>query len=173
MNKRIIIISAVVVAIAAAGFIILKKSESSNSNRSEVNASDSKNRGSEDGAIHISSAEFKNLVFNYEGNPAEWSFEGDLPCIVDFYADWCKPCQIAGPVLEELAKEYKGKINIYKIDTDEEKELAAAFNIQSIPTFLLCPSEGQPRMFSGIGQTPEQTKEIFRKAIEEVLLNGN
>ncbi len=130
-------------------------------------------KGKEEGeekAIHLTKTEFIEKVFNYENNSEEWKFEGDLPCIVDFYADWCQPCKIAGPILEELAAEYEGKINVYKIDTENERELAAAFGIQSIPTFLLCPKEGLPQMFSGIGQSPEATKEIFKKAIDEVLL---
>ena len=72
--------------------------------------------------------------------------------------------------MEELAVEYEGKINVYKIDTEKERELAAAFGIRSIPTFMLCPKEGQPQVFSGIGQTPEATKEMFKKAIDDVLL---
>lgn len=121
-------------------------------------------------SIHLTKSEFLEKVFNYEKNSEEWKFEGDIPCIVDFYADWCQPCKIAGPILEELAVEYEGKINVYKIDTEKERELAAAFGIRSIPTFMLCPKEGQPQVFSGIGQTPEATKEMFKKAIDDVLL---
>ncbi|MEE4114685.1 MAG: thioredoxin domain-containing protein [Marinilabiliaceae bacterium] len=121
-------------------------------------------------SIHLTKSEFLEKVFNYEKNSEEWKFEGDIPCIVDFYADWCQPCKIAGPILEELAVEYEGRINVYKIDTEKERELAAAFGIRSIPTFMLCPKEGQPQVFSGIGQTPEATKEMFKKAIDDVLL---
>lgn len=121
-------------------------------------------------AIHLTKADFLTKVFNYEENSDDWKFEGDLPCIVDFYADWCQPCKIAGPILEELAQEYEGKINVYKVNTEKERELAGAFGIRSIPTFMLCPQEGLPQVFSGIGQTPEATKEMFKKAIDDVLL---
>ena len=123
-----------------------------------------------DKAITLTKEQFLEKVFNYEKNSEEWKFEGDIPCIVDFYADWCQPCKIAGPILEELAQEYEGKIHVYKIDTEKERELAAAFGIRSIPTFMLCPTEGLPQVFSGIGQTKEATKEMFKKAIDEVLL---
>lgn len=138
-----------------------------NSNAAEK---ESRTGSSSEVAKHLTKAEFLELVFNYEKNSEEWSFEGDIPCIIDFYADWCQPCKIAGPILEELAKEYEGRINVYKINTGKERELAAAFGIRSIPTFMLCPKEGLPQMFSGIGQTEETTKEIFKKAIDEVLL---
>lgn len=136
----------------------------------EANAKGTEKEKGGEKAIHLTKAEFIEKVFNYEDNAEAWKFEGDIPCIVDFYADWCQPCKIAGPILEELAAEYEGKIHVYKIDTEKERELAAAFGIQSIPTFLLCPKEGLPQMFSGIGQTPEATKEMFKKAIDEVLL---
>jgi len=119
--------------------------------------------------ITLTKEEFKKKVMNYEINK-EWKFEGDLPCIVDFYADWCGPCRIASPILEEIAQEYKGKINVYKIDIQKDQELASVFGVQGIPAFLYCPKEGGPRMASGIGQTNEETKQMFVKAIEEILL---
>ncbi len=91
---------------------------------------------------------FLEKVFNYEENK-EWKFEGDLPCIIDFYADWCGPCKMVAPILEELSNEFEGKINIYKIDTEVEQELAAAFAVRSIPTMLFVPMGEAPQMAQG------------------------
>jgi len=91
---------------------------------------------------------FLEKVFDFEKNK-EWKFEGDLPCIIDFYADWCGPCKMVAPVLEELSNEYEGKINIYKVDTEVEQELAAAFGIRSIPSMLFVPKESEPQMSQG------------------------
>lgn len=113
---------------------------------------------------HLTKQTFQEKVFNYEQNQ-EWKFEGELPCIIDFYADWCQPCKMVAPVLEELSKEYKGKINIYKVNTEEEQELAGAFGIRSIPSLLFCPADGQPQM--AMGALP---KESFVKAIDDILL---
>jgi thioredoxin 1 len=113
---------------------------------------------------HLDKETFKEKVFNYETNK-EWKFAGDKPCMVDFYADWCGPCKMVAPILEELSGEYEGKINIYKVNTDKEQELASVFGIQSIPSLLFVPAEGQPQM--AMGALP---KESFRKAIKDVLL---
>jgi thioredoxin 1 len=91
---------------------------------------------------------FLEKVFNYEQNK-EWKFEGELPCLIDFYADWCGPCKMVAPILEELSEEYKDKINIYKVDTEAQQELAGAFGIRSIPSLLFCPKEGKPQMAQG------------------------
>lgn len=125
----------------------------------------------QDGVVsHLTKAQFLEKVMNYEKNPEKWEFLGDKPCIIDFYADWCGPCKIAAPILEEIAKEYKGKINVYKIDTEKERELSASFGIQSIPAFLFCPKTGNPQMSNGIGRTKEETKAMFKKIIDEFLL---
>ena len=113
---------------------------------------------------YLTKETFLEKVFNYEKN-TEWKFEGTLPCLIDFYADWCGPCKIVAPILEELAKEYDGKINIYKIDTEEQQELAAVFGIRSIPSLLFCPKDGQPQM--AMGALPKDT---FKKAINDILL---
>jgi thioredoxin 1 len=113
---------------------------------------------------HLTAATFKQKVFNYETNK-EWKFAGDKPCIIDFYADWCGPCKMVAPVLEDLSKEYDGKVQIYKVDTDKEQELASVFGIQSIPTILFVPLEGKPQASLGALQ-----KNDFKKAIDEILL---
>ncbi|MCQ2344616.1 MAG: thioredoxin [Paludibacteraceae bacterium] len=114
---------------------------------------------------HITKAEFLENVWNYEANPNEWKYEGKLPCIVDFYASWCGPCRRLAPILEELQQEYQGKIIIYKVNTETERELAAAFGIQSIPTLLFCPMDRQPSISKGL-----VPKEALEKAIEQNLL---
>lgn len=112
---------------------------------------------------HLTKEKFLNRVFNYEKN-REWKFEGNKPCIIDFYADWCGPCKMVSPVLEELAKDYQGKLDVFKVDTEEELELASAFGIRSIPSFLFVPVNGQPQM--AMGALP---REIFEQAFKEVL----
>lgn len=114
---------------------------------------------------HLNKAEFVQKVYNYEKNPDKWVYEGSIPAIVDFYATWCGPCKALAPVLEELAKEYSGKIVIYKIDTDKERELAAAFGISSIPTLLFIPAKGDPQIAQGA-----LPKESLKRAIDEFLL---
>ena len=115
---------------------------------------------------HLTKETFLNKVFNYEENK-DWKFEGDLPCMIDFYADWCGPCKMVAPILEELSEEYKGQINIYKVDTEKETELAATFGIRSIPSLLFCPKDGQPQMAQGA-----LPKENLKQAISEVLQIG-
>jgi len=114
-------------------------------------------------AEHLTKETFLTKVFNYETNK-EWKFEGDKPCIIDFYADWCGPCKIVAPILEELSEEYEGKLDVYKVDTEQETELAAVFGIRSIPSLLFVPKEGQPQM--AMGALP---KESFIKAFKDVL----
>lgn len=113
--------------------------------------------------IKVTTAEFKQMIFDYEKN-TEWKYAGQLPAIVDFYADWCGPCKMIAPVLEELQQEYKGKIQIYKVDVDNEKELAQAFQTQSIPSLLFIPMQGQPQMAKGA-----LPKTSFEQAIKDVL----
>ena len=120
--------------------------------------------------IKLTKKDFLEKVMNYEKNQTEWVYEGSKPALIDFYADWCGPCRQAAPILEELAKEYQGQIYIYKVDTQTERELAAVFGIQSLPSFLFVPSEGRPTMSNGIAQTPEATKEMFKQLIDEILL---
>ena len=111
---------------------------------------------------HLTKDTFRTKVFDFEKNK-EWKFEGDKPCLIDFYADWCAPCKMVAPILEELSKEYKGKVDIYKVNTEEERELSSMFGIQSIPSLLFVPVEGQPQM--AMGALP---KDVFEKAFKDV-----
>lgn len=120
--------------------------------------------------VSIGKADFIKLVMDYEKNPETWVFNGEMPCIVDFYADWCAPCRITSPILEELAREFSGKVNFYKVNVDKERELASVFGVQSIPTFLYCPMNGNPTISSGIANTPEATRQMFRDQIQQILL---
>ena len=126
-----------------------------------------------DKPIHLNKQEFLAKVMNYEKNPNEWIYEGNLPCLIDFYADWCGPCRLTAPILEDLAKEYAGKIYIYKIDVQREPELANVFGVQGIPAFLYCPAEGNPTMASGIARSLDETKNMFRQNIDNLLLKNN
>ena len=121
--------------------------------------------------IHLTKQDFLDKVMDYEKNPEKWIFKGELPCLIDFYADWCAPCRITAPILEDLAEEYAGEINIYKIDIQREQELAQVFGITGIPAFLYCPLEGNPSISSGIARTVEETRQLFVNQIESLLLN--
>lgn len=114
--------------------------------------------------IHLTNDQFKKMVFNYEGNK-EWKYLGNKPAIIDFYAEWCGPCKMMAPRLEEIAKEYAGKLIVYKVDTDKEQVLAGSLGIQSLPTLLFVPQNGKPH--ASLGAIP---KESLVKAIHEVLL---
>jgi len=116
--------------------------------------------------IHLTKSEFLAKVADYETSPNEWKYLGDRPAVIDFYASWCGPCKMIAPILEELAAEYGDSIYIYKINTEEEQELAAAFGIQSIPTLLFVPMEGAPQMAQGA-----MPKNALKEAIDKVLLN--
>lgn len=155
--KKLIIASILTIATftACAGNNKENKTENNNPIKENTNM----------GTIHLTKAEFLTKVANYEANPTEWKYLGDKPCIIDFYASWCGPCKTIAPILEELAKEYGDEIYIYKINTEEEQELAAAFGIRSIPTLLFCPMGEAPQMVQGA-----MPKEGFKQAINEVLL---
>jgi thioredoxin len=112
---------------------------------------------------HLTKDAFLSKVFNYEENK-EWKYEGDKPAIIDFYADWCGPCKMVAPVLEELSEEYADKMTIYKVDTDAEQELASVFGIQSIPSMLFIPVDDKPQM--AVGALP---KDSIKQAMKEVL----
>lgn len=99
--------------------------------------------------VHITKADFLKKIYDFEKNPDEWKYLGSQPAIVDFYADWCGPCRQLSPVLDELAKEYSGKLTIYKVNVDNERGLATFFGIRSIPTLLFIPMKGKPQRSLG------------------------
>ena len=112
---------------------------------------------------HLTKKTFLEKVFDFEHNQ-EWSFIGGRPAVIDFYADWCGPCKMVGPILEELDKQFDGKIDFYKVDTEDQQELASVFGIRSIPSILFIPMDGKPQM--AVGALP---KEGFQQAIHDVL----
>lgn len=115
--------------------------------------------------IALTKADFLKKVYNYETNPNEWKFEGNRPAIIDFYATWCGPCKAMAPILDSISKDYAGKIDVYKIDVDKESELAGAFGIQSIPTLLMIPAKGDPKILQGA-----LPKDQLAKIVNEFLL---
>jgi thioredoxin 1 len=119
-----------------------------------------------EGQVNKLTAEsFQKLVWDYKSSQQEWVFKGDQPCIIDFYADWCRPCKMVAPIMDELSKEYKGKVRIYKVNTDEQRELAGLFNITSIPAVLFVPKNGKPQMSVGAMQ-----KTAYVEMIQNVLV---
>ena len=125
------------------------------------------------GTVKLTKEKFLKEVWDYEASPKEWKFKGNKPALIDFYADWCGPCKTAAPILEEVAKEYTGKVVIYKIDTQVERELAGVFGVSGIPAFLYIPMNGKPSMTSGIGRTKDDTKKMFKENIDKLLLANN
>lgn len=111
---------------------------------------------------HLTLETFKEKIFDFE-NETEWNYKGEIPAIIDFYADWCGPCKQVAPIMEELAIEYDGKVKIYKIDTEDQKQLASIFGIRSIPSILFIPVGEQPQMATGA-----LPKENFVQMIEEI-----
>ncbi len=111
---------------------------------------------------------FREKVWDFEKNPQEWVYEGEVPCVIDFYADWCKPCKMVAPIMDEMAVKYEGKVKIYKIDVDKEKKLAGVFGIRSIPSVLFSPTTGQPKMQAGA-----LPKEQYIQIIESELLKNS
>ena|SRR5271157_1119719 len=119
-----------------------------------------------DGVVNqMSTQMFLKLIWDYKANPKAFSFSGDVPCIIDFYADWCRPCRMVAPIMDEFAKEYSGKIRVFKVNTDAEQELAQLFQIRSIPAVMFVPKSGKPQMT--VGALP---KESFQKIINDFLM---
>lgn len=118
--------------------------------------------------VYLTTADFKDKVWDYEANPQEWVYKGEIPCIIDFYADWCKPCKMVAPIMDDLADQYDGKVIVYKVNTDKEKELASVFQVKSIPAILFSPMEGKPAMQPGA-----LSKEDYINIIDDFVLKIN
>lgn len=174
MKKLVLILAVAVFSLQScnAG----QKNNNGNDNSANDNTASvqtvSQSDNSEAGSVKLTKEVFLNEVWNYEDSPKEWNYKGDKPALIDFYADWCGPCKIASPILEEVAKEYDGKITVYKVDTEVERELASVFGISSIPAFLYIPMDGKPTMTKGIGRSKEGTKKMFIENVENILLTS-
>ncbi len=116
---------------------------------------------------NLTRQEFLNEVANYEANPKDWKFLGQRPALIDFYASWCGPCKMLAPILDELTEEYAGRVDIYKVNVEEEEELSALFGIRSVPSLLFIPMSGKPQLAQGA-----MTKAALKSAIQNVLLNN-
>lgn len=176
MKKLVFILVIAVISLQSFNSCQAKNSssEKSNSERSIVPAETvSQTNNADGGSVKLTKEKFLKEVWDYESSPQEWKFKGDKPAMIDFYADWCGPCRTAAPILEEISKEYAGKITVYKIDTEVERELAGVFGISGIPAFLYIPKDGKPSMTSGIGRTKDDTKQMFKDNIEKLLLVTN
>jgi thioredoxin 1 len=162
MKKIISLLSFVIIASVACSSPGEKKNEPAKPAIQEVK--------NPTGVTKLDKKKFLEEIVDYETSPQQWIYKGELPGFIDFYADWCRPCRITSPIIEELAIEYAGKINFFKVDIQVEQELAAVFGIQSIPSFLLIPKNETPVMSSGVSATPEATKAMFIQQINEILL---
>ena len=127
----------------------------------QIEAKTSTDKSSATGKVlYLTTADFKLKVMDYDAHPQEWVFAGHRPVVIDFYATWCRPCKMMSPIVEQLAKEYAGKVDFYKVDIDQEPELASVFGIQSIPTFLFIHMKGKPTAQMGMMEKEEMEKVI-------------
>ncbi len=158
------------VFILIAAFTLQTSITSQANNNSNTSSATPAEAGGE--TVKLNKAKFLQEVWDYEASPKEWKYKGDKPAMIDFYADWCGPCKTAAPILEELSIEYSGKIVIYKVDTQVERELASVFGVSGIPAFLYIPMEGKPSMTSGIARSKADTKKMFKERIDKLLTNN-
>lgn len=155
--------------VVAASLILTACGNQSQAGKEKAGESTTTSQGVSDGSVKITKDIFLKKVWDYSSSPNDFKYLGDKPAIIDFYADWCPPCKIASPILDEIGTEYAGKINVYKVNTDQERELAQVFGISGIPSFLYIPLNGKPVMMSGIARSKEDTKKMFVDNIEKIL----
>ena len=166
--KKISLIVLLAVVIGVVGFTnLIGNEEGEQSLEGETNLTETP-ADSQSGPEYLTYDTFIEKVWDFETNPEEWIYEGDVPCVIDFYADWCKPCRMVAPIMDDLATEYEGKVKIYKVDVDKEKRLASVFQVRSIPAVLFSPVKGRPMMQAGA-----LPKDQYVKIIEENLLSNN
>lgn len=173
MKKLLFILAVAVISLQSCNAGQAKNNGNENNTKETPTETVSQNSVTEGGTVKLNKAKFLAEVWDYENSPKEWKYKGTKPALIDFYADWCGPCKIASPILEEISKEYAGKVTIYKIDTQVEQELAAVFGISGIPAFLYIPMNGKPSMTSGIARSKEDTKKMFKENIDSMLLTAN
>ena len=136
----------------------------STSTKEKASTTDTKSITEVGKPIQLDKKAFIQRVYDYEKNPQKWVYAGDKPCVIDFYADWCGPCKVIAPYLTEIAGKYGEKLYVYKVNVDDQRELATYFGIQSIPAVLFCPVEGKPQMMTGA-----RPKEDFYAAVESII----
>ncbi len=151
------------IVLGFAGFFFSTVSCANNGEAKAVEENSAAVEANPEGVIHLTKETFKQQVFDYEKNQ-QWAYAGKVPAILDFYADWCGPCKMLSPVLEKMQKEYGGKIQVFKVNTDKEKELAATFGIRSLPTVVFIPVDGEPQAVMGF-----RPQEEMEKMVTEVL----
>lgn len=154
MKKVLVMVALVMVSVIVYAF----------NDKTEANQGKKEDTGSNGEVVVMNKDMFLKNVFDYEKSK-EWKYIGNKPAIIDFYADWCGPCRQTTPIMKELAKEYAGKIIIYKVNVDKQKELAALFNASSIPLFAFIPMKGEPQFIRGAAD-----KATYKRAIDEFLL---
>ena len=168
-NRKLVVILMIIVAIliialvGAIIYIVAKENKNSN-NTVVVNNNKTENKMT---VTELTQEDFVKKVYDFETNPNAWKFEGDKPAVIDFYATWCGPCKMMSPILDEISKEYEGKINIYKVNVDKEADLASVFGIRSIPSLLFVPMKKEPSMVQGAMQKNE-----LKKLVDDILLES-
>ena len=161
-------INLIALVIFVAGFISCNSSSDSNDAEGQQTLQQDESVPGDLKPVYLTAQTFREKVWDYQANPEEWVYNGELPCVVDFYADWCKPCKMVAPIMDELADYYKGRVLIYKVNTDEQRELATVFQVRSIPAILFAPGQGKPAMQAGA-----MTKEDYISIIDDFVLKLN